>query len=131
MSGSVLISSGAAGAFPVSYGYYPHEGSRCVSAAYNWTAQASFTEDMGQLVARGVETTIQTVFIDNSGNAQSVTLTANGTGQVITCPASSQGFFPFLLTGIPGFTIATPATIAATTKCFFVNVPIAACVWHV
>lgn len=131
MSGSLLISSGGAGAVPISLGYYPHEGSRCVSSAYNWTAQASYTEDMSQLVARGVETTIQAVFVDNSANSQSVTLTMGGTGQTIVCPALSQGFFPILLTGIPGFVITTPAAIAATTKCFWVNVPIAACVWHV
>lgn len=125
------VSSGTAGVFPVGLGYYPQEGSRCVTAQYNWSNQAGYADDLSQLVARGVETTIQSVFVDNSSNSQGVTLTVAGTGQVICCPALSQGVFPLLFTGTPLLQIATPAPVAAVTRCYFLNVPAAPGVWHI
>jgi hypothetical protein len=127
----MTVASGAAGVFPVSYGYYPAEGSRCVTAQYNWASQAGYAEDFSQLVARGVETTIQSAFIDNGANAQSVTLTIGGTGHVVTCPANSQGVFPLYFTGTPTCQIVTSAPIAAVTRIYFVNVPSSPSVWHV
>jgi hypothetical protein len=130
-TGSMLISAGQAAVSPIGYGYYPEEGSRCVSAQYNWTTVSGFADDLSQLLARGVESTIQTVYIENGSNAQSVTLTVAGTDQVITCPALSQGFFPAFFTGQPSFQITTSAPIAAVTRCYFLNMPIAPAVWHV
>lgn len=130
-TGTQTVASGAFGAFPVSLGYYPREGSRAITAQYNWTAQAGFSEDLSQLSAQGVETTPQACYIDNSGNSQSVTITIPATGQVITCPANSQAFFPLLFTGTPAFNITTPFVIAAVTRVIFLNIPQGAAVWHV
>lgn len=117
------VASGTVAVSAVAFGYYPQEGSRVVSAVYNWTAQTGFAEDLSQLVARGVETTIQSVFIDNSSNPQAVTLTANGTGQVLVCPGLSQAMFPLFLTGAPGFQLTVPATTAAVTRLSLLNCP--------
>lgn len=130
-TGTQTVASGAFGAFPVSLGYYPIEGSRAVTAQYNWTAQAGFAEDLSQLVAWGIETAIQAGYVDNGSNSQSVTITIPATGQVITCPANSQGFFPLLFTGTPAFQITTPFAIAAVTRVILLNVPVNPCVWHV
>jgi hypothetical protein len=121
----MLVSSGAAGVFPTSFGYYPVEGSRVVQAQYNWGSQAGFNEDLSQLVARGVETTIQSVYVDNSANPQAVTLMVSGTGQVVIVPANQQGIYPLFFTGAPSLMIFVPTVGAANsvTRCHYLNVP--------
>ncbi len=122
--GALTIASGQSGVFPVSFGYYPAEGSRCVTAVYNWATLTGYVEDLSQLVAKGVETSIQSVFVDNSQCLTPVTITVGGTGQVLVCQASGQGMYPLLFTGTPNYQIATTATGAASvTRLYLLNVP--------
>ena len=127
---TMLVSSGAAGIMPTSYGYYPHEGSRVVSAAYSWATQTGYVEDLSQLVARGVETTIQSAWIDNSQCTQAVTIMISGSDQVLVIPANSQGCYPFLCTGAPGFQISVAATVAGgLTRVGLLNLPVTMGPW--
>lgn len=129
---SMTVASGAAGIMPCAFGYYPAEGSRAVSAQYNWASLAGYNEDLSQLVARGVETTIQALYVDNSSCPVSVTVTVNGTGQVIVCPAYSQGIFPAFFTGTPGFQIVAGGISNTVTRVIMLNVPPnAAGIWGV
>lgn len=123
-TGSLTVASGAFGVFPVSYGYYPAEGSRCVTAQYNWTTQG-YAEDLSGLPAMGVETTIQSAFIDNSSNPQAVTLTVGGTGQVVVIPPNSQTVVPLFFVGTPSYSISVPTVGAASavTRVYLLNVP--------
>lgn len=130
-TGTLTITSGQAGVFPCSYGYYPQEGSRCISAQYSWVSATGYYEDLSQLQARGVETAIQGVFIDNSSNATNVQIVVSGTEQIIYCPANSQGIFPIFFTGTASFQITCAANSSAVTRCYFLNVPGGASVWHV
>lgn len=134
-SASQTLASRTAGVFAVGYGYYPEENSRSITAQYNWAAQSGYAEDLGLAVAMGVESSIQSVFIDNSLNPQPVVITVAGTGQVVNCAPYSMGVFPLFLTGMPSFNIVTigangvPAIVAATTRCYFLNFPISPTVW--
>jgi hypothetical protein len=119
----MTISANTAGVFPISFGYYPQEGSRAISAQYDWTSQTSYNEDLSQLVARGVETTIQGVFADNSTSAQFVTMLVSVTGQVLIIPPGIQGVFPLFFTGNPSFTLSVPSVASAVTRLIFLNVP--------
>lgn len=130
--GTMTVASNQAGAFPIAYGYYPAEGSKAVSSQYAWSATVhGFSEDLSQLVAKGVETTIQGVFIDNSTVAGPVMLQINGSLQAVVCPGFSQGVFPLFFTGTPAFSISVASTITAgVTRCTFLNVPCgSAAVW--
>jgi hypothetical protein len=124
-TGTVQISGGqgSAGVFDVAFGYYPREGSRLVAAQYNWTANTFFNEDLSQLVARGVETTIQSVFVDNSSLPEPVVITIGGSNQVIECPANSQGIFPCFFTGTPSFQISVNSVSPNVTRLYLLNVP--------
>ena len=122
----MTVSAGQSGVFPVAFGYYPAEGPRAVSAQYDWTAQTAYSEDLSQLVARGVETTIQSVFVDNSTVGEYVTLTVAGTGQVVSIQPYCQGLFPLFFTGTPSFTLTVSATTPAVTRLTLLNVPPAA-----
>lgn len=129
---TMTVSAGQAGIFSVSVGYYPREGSRCVTAQYNWTAQAAFFEDLSQLEAHGVETTVQCAYVDNSLCAQGVVFLVSGTGQVVNIPASSQGIIPLLFTGAPSYSISTSAALSnAVTRVYLLNFPLAPGMWHI
>lgn len=130
--GTMSVASGAAAAFPVGFGYYPPEGSRVVSAQYNFSAQLAYAEDLSQLVARGVETSIQSVWIDNSQNSFVVTLVVTGSQQTIIVPPNTVGMYPVFFTGSPGFYIAsagannndvTGFVTPAVTRVLLLNVP--------
>lgn len=125
---TMSVSSGQAGVVPVSFGYYPVEGSRAVSAQYSWTGtQTGFTEDLSQLAARGMETTPQTLFIDNSSCYQAVTINIFGSNQTIVVPSNFQGVYPALFTGSPGYTI-TGGT-SGVTRVYLLNVPASGGLW--
>lgn len=120
---SSTIASGQAPVAPIACGLYPDEGSRCVSLQFDWRTRASYTDDLSQLMARGLLTTVQTAVVDNTGNAQSVSLTCFDTGQTIVCPAYAMGYFPIFVTG--GLIIvSTDRPVVATTRVELVNVPI-------
>ena len=119
---SMTVASGAAGVFPVSFGLYPQEGSRALSVQYDWTARRSYTEDLSQLQARGMETTIQTLYFDNSTVSAYVTLNVAGTVQVLILPPTAQGILPVFF-ATPTFSISVPATLAGVTRLILLNVP--------
>ena len=69
---------------------------------------------------------IQSVYVDNSANSGTFTLTTS-TGQNIVCPPQSQGMFPCLVTSSPVFTAAGSGTVSV----IFLNVPMPAAVWSI
>lgn len=131
------VASGSAAVFPLAYSAWPQEGTRGIAMQYNFTSQASFTEDLSQVVAKGESVPLQTAYVDNSGNSQGVQFIIPGLGQVINVPANSQAILPFLFNPDgPAFSITTlaagvPTPIAATTRVILLNVPVSPCVWHV
>jgi hypothetical protein len=128
---SMTLAGGQASVFPVGYGYYPPEGSRCITTQYNWSAQTGYFEDLSVAVAMGVETSIQSCMIDNSGNSNPVTLLIQGTGQIVVIPGTAQGVFPLFFTGSPQFQITTTAVSAGVTRLYLLNVPVSAAgIWE-
>lgn len=131
MSGSIVPDSGsrtvAGGNFavePVAFGYYPAEGSRIAATQYSWSAQTSYTEDLSRVVQNGMETTAQSVFLDNSGNPNSANFYVPQTGQLIVVGAGKQGLYPVFFTGLPTFIISTSAMVTgAITRLCILNVP--------
>lgn len=128
-TGTLNLNNKGAGAFPVSFGYYPEEGSRAITLQYNWQQQDQYVEDLSQLVAMGVETSIQGMFIDNSTNQYPVVIQVQGTGQVVLCPPSSQGFAPLLFTGTPMMQLQCPAPSNGVTRLTLLNVPTPSGFW--
>src|SRR3954463_11408115 len=123
-TGAQTIASGSAGIFPITYGYYPAEGSRAISAIYTWpVGTLGYYEDLSQLEARGIETTIQSAYVDNSGCAQPVTFLVLGTGQNITVGANRQQVIPLFFTGTPQVQISVAATDPGQTRVYYLNVP--------
>jgi hypothetical protein len=133
-SGTLSFAGNNGAVFPIGFGYYPPEGSRAVNLQYAWASSASptpqsYNEDLSQAVARGIETSIQSVYIDNSSSSNIVTIVVAGTNQVIVCQPGYQGLSPIFFTGTPYYSItcSAPMGIAViaigVTRVTFLNVP--------
>ena len=129
-AGSLTLSSGLANILPVGFGYYPPEGARVVATQYSWAAQSSFAEDLSQIVARGVETAIQGVWIDNSACNMPVSLFI-GQHQTINIGPGQSGVYPVFFSGTPQFIVSVPAPIVGITKLAFLNTPVGCESWPV
>ena len=130
-TGSQTLASGTASIAPIGYGYSPPEGSRALYTQYNWASAPSFYEDGSQVVAKGLETCIQGVFIDNSTVALPVTIYINP-HQTLICPAYSQAVFPVFFSGNPQYEISVTNVLpVGTTRLTWLNIPVSPCVWPV
>ncbi len=129
-TGTRALAGGNVAVEPVAFGYYPAEGSRIAAAQYSWSTVTTYTEDMSRLVQNGMETTAQSVFIDNSGNPNSCNFYVPQTGQLVIVGAGKQGLYPVFFTGLPTFIISTSVAVAnAITRICILNVPGAADTW--
>ena len=135
-TGSLTLAGGAGTAFPIGMGYFPSEGSRAVTLQYQFLGApvsgglAGYTEVLTNLVAQGVESTIQGVWIDNAANPQAVTFFVPATGQYIYVPANYQGVFPVMFTGTPQYQLTcASALIAGITRVSLLNVPVSPSQW--
>lgn len=99
------------------------------SLKYHFTlpANGQLTFDLQQQQASGQIENIQTVFIDNSGNAAAITLFSNGPNFNVVCPPYSQGMFPILVSSVPRFVLSG----SGTGSLYFLNVPMPLSVWPV
>ena len=123
---STLQIGNGATAGPTSFGYYPGEGSRVASTQYNFSTSLHFYEDLQNLKAYGVETAIQSIWVDNSNNPQPVTIVIAGSNQQIVVPNNSQGIFPAFFSDNAAFYISCSSYVTgstAITKCCLLNIP--------
>lgn len=108
----------------------PKEGPKAVPYNMNFTTGAAFTADLRQTVSQGYISVIQSVWIDNSANSDTLSMTVQGTNFTINAPAYSQGFYPVTVGPQPVFQFSSASTSAAVAV-EFLNVPVPASVWTV
>ena len=112
---------------PTSFGFYPAEGSRVASVQYNWSSASAYYEDLSTLKSLGIQTTIQSIWVDNSANQSAVTIVIAGCNQSIVVPSNSQGIFPAFFGDNAGVYISVSAhsgfSNISTTKICLLNIP--------
>jgi hypothetical protein len=84
---------------PINLNQYPadEQGARCVKIILSGASNGfTINDDLTVENENGTITNVQSVFIDNSNNAGYFTLTMLETGQVISVPGLTQGFYPIL-----------------------------------
>lgn len=87
-------------AFKTPAGYIPKEGNRELLVPLDFSAVTSIDDDLTNEQRLGQIEIVQSVFIDNSLNAQTVTIQfLHGLTQKIVAPALSQGCYPVLVPG--------------------------------
>lgn len=110
------------GNVPVRYGCEPKEGRRAVQATIDLT-EGNFSLDLTQLYQRGQFQSAQTVYIDNSLNTGTVTLTLSVTKQSVTLRAGQQGYIPILEPVAPDllFSSSEPVKLLIQVLNFVIN----------
>lgn len=77
-----------------------------------------YTVDMTQLQNAGTIGGIKCVYVDNSANAQVLTIVPSVAGMTLKCPANCQGFFPVLAPTPAQFDISMTGGTAKSTVIF-------------
>lgn len=116
-------------AYPIANVIVPTGGPKCVPTPLDFSATGQIDIDgQGIIDTHGIEY-IQGVYIDNFDNADTLTLTVNGTGHRIIAKAGSQGFYNLLVQNPPKFTAKSAQLLNKLITVTFYNVPIMPCVW--
>ena len=106
---------------------YMPESAISAKAVVNLVAGTATKLDFTNLIGSGAIQNIQAVFVDNSANSTSLTLTT-AAGQNLIIPPASQGIFPVILAnGSPTVTVAG----SGTATLLFLNVPMPFGSWSI
>lgn len=115
--------------WPVAFGEAPRKGSRSMTQILDFTLETSVGINLTFEQSSERIEFVQAMFIDNSLNGATLTLTFRGTGQILKIPGGYQGYVPVLAT-------AEHCTLTATTSgtplipVQFLSFPVPACLWQ-
>lgn len=118
--------------YRIANGLAPRNLPKALTVDLDFSLQASYHINLELATERDRIDFVQSIFIDNSQNAQPLTITFWVSRQTVVCPPNAQGYFPVYVPEAPKMDISLPATVANTdTRIQFLNVPMPACVWGV
>lgn len=106
----------------------PKSGPKTVPCRLDFTGVTEHLVDLSQLVETYRIEYIQTLYVDNKDNNNELDILTDLTGQRITIPANSQGYFALLQPNPPKITFQTVAG-AFSVNLQFMNVPVQPAVW--
>lgn len=110
----------------------PPEGPRVLPFILDFSTVGTATQDLQLPIQNGVIKNIQTMFVDNSANANALNIKVGLNGQLIVVPPRSQGYFSILFNEQDSqFTFSTTAAANLKPSVYFANVPIMPAVWKV
>lgn len=113
---------------PINNAQVPKEGPKTIRTLLVFGGGVnSYTVDFGQNQALGQIAFIQGVYVDNSANAQAVSIFCQMTNQVITIQANTQQYVPVLAGTPPQFVVTSGGT--ANVPIYWLNVPLPADHW--
>jgi hypothetical protein len=108
----------------------PKQGNRAMPVDFDFTNVGTITGDFGEEQRAAVCENIQSVYIDNSGNASTFSLTVlamGPRGHVIQAQPFTQGWYPLPVAGVMRYKAVT--TQGQVISCIFANFPMAYFVW--
>lgn len=102
--------------FPVSCGTPPdcRIGRQAIHVLIDFSLGTTYQLDLSQIQSQAKLDSVQTLYVDNSANTGTITITMEGvTQQSIILPPNSQGYFPVLQGNPPvlNFTVASGAPV--------------------
>ena len=106
----------------------PPEGPKSVAVTLDFSASVSYTIDFTIAYMNKTMTVVQTLWLDNSLNPDTVSVTVPSTGHSFAVPANSVGAFPIVAAIRPKIILASSGGVVV--KCLFLNVPLPAIVWE-
>jgi len=110
-------------------GLAPKELPKALTLALDFSAETSYVIDLEHAETEARLSLVQSVFVDNSVNAEQFSLTVSISGQVLRVPASAQAYLPVLAPSGAKFIAALKAVGTGITTISFLNFPVPAAVW--
>jgi hypothetical protein len=111
---------------------FPCEGPKDVPIPFNFdpvTGQGATQQvNLQQLQQNNSISEVQSFFVDNSQNANQLTISVVGTNQKIILPPNSQAYLPVLMGQIQ-FTVSTTLANNLIITIHCLNIPVVSCVW--
>src|SRR6185437_8815590 len=107
----------------------PAEGPKAIPLTFDFSQYPSYEVDFTLAQMQQRLSVVQSVWVDNSANPEPVSLNVSMSGQIIVCPAYSQGVFPCIAALRPKIIVSCSGT--SIIVCVFMNVPLPANVWTV
>ena len=74
----------------------PESGPKCLPIRLDFSTNPSYTLDYSNQMNLGFLDMVQTLWVDNFGNAQILKITVLSSQQVLQIPAGAQGYFPVM-----------------------------------
>ncbi len=110
-----------------SMGELPCEGGFTINQKIDFSINASQDIDFSQIQSIGSHwASTQTIYVDNSANGSTITITINGTLQTLVIPKNSCGYYPVLCNNPPKMNFNSAGGVVNVN---FVNFFIAPIVW--
>lgn len=105
----------------------PPEGPKVVPIALAFSTNAVIIVDFTLANAQAKISAVQMIYLNNKDNPNTVELSCEGTNQIVTVPAHSQGTYPIISTNRPKFTCTSDGGVDIVVH--FCNVPLPANEW--
>lgn len=121
------LQTGVITAQKVPYSAFPCQEPRAIRFNADFAATDTYEVDLNNAIELKQIDGIQSLFVDNVGNAQFVDFVFSGTNQRIRVPAGAQGYFPILAPNPARFTIASTGAVAISFQ--VLNFPVPAQFW--
>jgi len=116
--------------FPVSNGYAPAGGPRALPIAFDFSTTSPQATDLVQEIEANIINMVQSIYVDNSNNANTLTITFDQTNQKIVVPATAQGIWPVITPkDAPRFVLATTPAGGLIVNIILLNVPMPLTAW--
>jgi len=105
---------------------FPCEGPKVIPINCDFLLANRYDVDLKNLVQQGKISDVQSLFIDNADNAQSVIIDIDVQTQRIVIPPYAQAYIS-ILCALPSFHVSSSGGV--TVKIFAQNFPVTNCVW--
>lgn len=109
-------------------GFVPCEGPKTLPVLINFALGSTYNLDLSQIIQTGFVSCIQCLYIDNSQNGASISVSCNQSNQNVSIPAYCQGYIP-LLAPVPTLLTVT-STLTATVMLQLLNFYQPPAVWN-
>jgi hypothetical protein len=106
----------------------PTEGPKGIPILLNFSSSAQYTLDLTLQVDQKKISMVQTVYVDASSATDDLSITINGTNQVVIAKAGTQGYYQLLVPYPPRFTFDNSSG-SDLIPIILLNVPIPGVVW--
>lgn len=114
--------------YEVFFGFAPRKGPRAMPLTLDFSAASSVEVDLMLAQTEDRLEWVQSVYVDNSANTASVSITSAITGQTLTWGAGYQGYLPFMCPNHPKFTATSSGGVAVDIH--LLTFPVPAFLWN-